>query len=44
MFLSLNTILLIIREEVEDASTSSAATVLGQISQIFRDGLIDASG
>jgi hypothetical protein len=43
-FSRFNTILLIIREEVEDASTSSAATVLGQISQILRDGLIDASG
>ena len=32
------------REEVEGAAATSAATVFGQISQILRDGLNDASG
>jgi hypothetical protein len=32
------------REEVEGAAGTSAATVFGQISQILRDGLNDASG
>ncbi len=36
--------LCVVREDHESAGASSAATVLGQISQILRDGLIDASG
>jgi hypothetical protein len=37
-------ICLVSREEVEGAVGTTAATVFGQISQILRDGLNDASG